>query len=104
MYGEDTDQYPLIFLLLYKKQSLQIRHEFDLNQYPDKASVLRAITETQYLTGLTRTGAAIQHMVKEGFSERRGARWEFFVTCILDEKDNRKTRQITAPARMMSHV
>ncbi|GMS89863.1 hypothetical protein PENTCL1PPCAC_12038, partial [Pristionchus entomophagus] len=52
----------------------QIRHEFDLNEYPDKASVLRAITETQYLTGLTRTGAAIQHMVKEGFSERRGAR------------------------------
>lgn len=25
----------------------QIRHEFDLNQYTDKASVLRAITETQ---------------------------------------------------------
>ncbi|EPB77461.1 von Willebrand factor type A domain protein [Ancylostoma ceylanicum] len=52
----------------------QIRHEFDLDQYTDKASVLRAITETQYLTGLTRTGAAIQHMVQEGFSERRGAR------------------------------
>ncbi|CAJ0943046.1 unnamed protein product, partial [Mesorhabditis belari] len=52
----------------------QIRHEFDLNQHPDKVSLLRAIGETQYLTGLTRTGAAIQHMVKEGFSERRGAR------------------------------
>ncbi|KAK6027850.1 EGF-like domain protein, partial [Ostertagia ostertagi] len=52
----------------------QIRHEFDLDQYTDKAAVLRAITETQYLTGLTRTGAAIQHMVQEGFSERRGAR------------------------------
>ncbi|KAK6743395.1 hypothetical protein RB195_010571 [Necator americanus] len=52
----------------------QIRHEFDLDQYTDKASVLRAITETQYLTGLTRTGAAIQHMVQQGFSERRGAR------------------------------
>ncbi|KAI6201465.1 hypothetical protein M3Y96_00844600 [Aphelenchoides besseyi] len=52
----------------------QIRHEFDLNQYTDKDSLLQAITQTQYLTGLTRTGAAIQHMVLEGFSERRGAR------------------------------
>lgn len=52
----------------------QIRHEFDLNQYTNKDSLLHAITSTQYLTGLTRTGAAIQHMVVEGFSERRGAR------------------------------
>ncbi|CAD5215432.1 unnamed protein product [Bursaphelenchus okinawaensis] len=52
----------------------QIRHEFDLNQYTNKDDLLKAITSTQYLTGLTRTGAAIQHMVVEGFSERRGAR------------------------------
>uniref|UniRef100_A0AC34QH72 Uncharacterized protein n=1 Tax=Panagrolaimus sp. JU765 TaxID=591449 RepID=A0AC34QH72_9BILA len=52
----------------------QIRHEFDLNQYSDKASLIQAIDSTQYLTGLTRTGAAIQHMVMEGFAERRGAR------------------------------
>lgn len=26
------------------------------------------------MTGLTRTGAAIQHMVQEGFAQRRGAR------------------------------
>jgi hypothetical protein len=45
-----------------------------LNQYTDKESLLQAISQTQYLTGLTRTGAAIQHMVLEGFSERRGAR------------------------------
>lgn len=32
----------------------QIRHEFDLNQYDDKTSLLKAITDTQYLTGLTR--------------------------------------------------
>lgn len=32
----------------------QIRHEFDLNQYADKESLLQAITQTQYLTGLTR--------------------------------------------------
>ena len=52
----------------------QIRHEFDLNQYSDKNSLLQAIAQTQYLTGLTRTGAAIQHMVQEGFAQRRGAR------------------------------
>ncbi|KAI1731796.1 calcium-binding EGF domain-containing protein [Ditylenchus destructor] len=52
----------------------QIRHEFDLNQYGDKQSLLQALAQTQYLTGLTRTGAAIQHMVVEGFAERRGAR------------------------------
>ncbi|EFO13023.1 hypothetical protein LOAG_15508, partial [Loa loa] len=52
----------------------QIRHEFDLSQYTDKESVINAISQVQYLTGLTRTGAAIQHMVMEGFSERRGAR------------------------------
>ena len=32
------------------------------------------IRDVNYLTGLTRTGAAIRHMVSEGFSERRGAR------------------------------
>lgn len=32
----------------------QIRHEFDLNQYVDKESLLQAISQTQYLTGLTR--------------------------------------------------
>lgn len=32
----------------------QIRHEFDLNQYADKASVHQAISQVQYLTGLTR--------------------------------------------------
>lgn len=32
----------------------QIRHEFDLNQYADKQSLLQAIASTQYLTGLTR--------------------------------------------------
>ncbi|KAI3415661.1 hypothetical protein GPALN_005254 [Globodera pallida] len=52
----------------------QIRHEFNLNQYSDKQSLLQAVDHTQYLTGLTRTGAAIQHMVSEGFSERRGVR------------------------------
>uniref|UniRef100_A0A913I4D2 EGF-like domain-containing protein n=1 Tax=Strongyloides stercoralis TaxID=6248 RepID=A0A913I4D2_STRER len=52
----------------------QIRHEFDLNQYKDKTSLLNAISNIQYLTGLTRTGAAIQHMVNEGFSISKGAR------------------------------
>lgn len=32
----------------------QIRHEFDLNQHTDKESVIGAISQVQYLTGLTR--------------------------------------------------
>lgn len=32
----------------------QIRHEFDLSQYRDKASVIQAISQVHYLTGLTR--------------------------------------------------
>ncbi|VDK54555.1 unnamed protein product [Gongylonema pulchrum] len=32
----------------------QIRHEFDLSQFTDKASVVSALSQVQYLTGLTR--------------------------------------------------
>lgn len=32
----------------------QIRHEFDLSQFADKASVTSALSQVQYLTGLTR--------------------------------------------------
>lgn len=52
----------------------QIRHEFDLNQFSDRPSLVQGIDDVRYLTGLTRTGAAIEHMVKEEFTERRGAR------------------------------
>ncbi|CAD5230397.1 unnamed protein product [Bursaphelenchus okinawaensis] len=52
----------------------QIRHEFDLNSYEDKKTLQNAILNTGYLTGLTRTGAAIKHLTEEGFSDRRGAR------------------------------
>ncbi|CAK5070046.1 unnamed protein product [Meloidogyne enterolobii] len=52
----------------------QVRHEFGLSQYSDKQSLLAAVDNINYLTGLTRTGAAIEHMVNEGFSDRRGVR------------------------------
>jgi uncharacterized protein YegL len=52
----------------------QVRHEFDLGDHNDKNELRNAILQTEYLTGLTRTGAAIKHMAIEGFSERRGAR------------------------------
>lgn len=32
----------------------QIRHEFDLNQNRGKTAVVQAISQVQYLTGLTR--------------------------------------------------
>ncbi|OZC08479.1 hypothetical protein X798_04540 [Onchocerca flexuosa] len=79
----------------------QIRHEFDLSQYTDKASVINAISQIQYLTGLTRTGAAIQHMVMEGFSERRGARKQASdvsrVGIVIT--DGRSQDNVTEPAR-----
>lgn len=72
----------------------QIRHEFDLNQFSvpslfitrkgysglmqgnvqEKSGVLEGIRSINYLTGLTRTGSALEHMTTEGFSARRGAR------------------------------
>lgn len=52
----------------------QIRHEFDFGQHNNKNELKNAILKVEYLTGLTRTGAAIKHMANEGFSERRGAR------------------------------
>ncbi|VDO52382.1 unnamed protein product [Haemonchus placei] len=52
----------------------QIRHEFGLDDYKDSRSLHEAIKNIEYLTGLTRTGAAIEHVATEAFSERRGAR------------------------------
>ncbi|VDM78062.1 unnamed protein product [Strongylus vulgaris] len=52
----------------------QIRHEFGLGDYKDSKSLHEAIRGIEYLTGLTRTGAAIEHVANEAFSERRGAR------------------------------
>uniref|UniRef100_A0A915PRP0 Uncharacterized protein n=1 Tax=Setaria digitata TaxID=48799 RepID=A0A915PRP0_9BILA len=51
-----------------------IRHEFDLNQYYSAQQMKQAIDRIEYLTGLTRTGAAITHITNEAFSELRGAR------------------------------
>uniref|UniRef100_F1KPJ6 Transmembrane cell adhesion receptor mua-3 n=1 Tax=Ascaris suum TaxID=6253 RepID=F1KPJ6_ASCSU len=78
----------------------QIRHEFDLSQYRDKASVIQAISQVHYLTGLTRTGAAIQHMVMEGFSERRGARAESddVARVAIVITDGRSQDNVTEPA------
>lgn len=52
----------------------QLRHEFELSQYQTKAEVEQAVRDVQYLTGLTRTGMAIGDMVKNGFTEAKGAR------------------------------
>uniref|UniRef100_A0A0M3IQP5 VWFA domain-containing protein n=1 Tax=Ascaris lumbricoides TaxID=6252 RepID=A0A0M3IQP5_ASCLU len=66
----------------------RIRHEFDLNQYSSIQNVEDAIDRIQYMTGLTRTGAAIEHVRNEAFNERRGAR-------PLSDKISRVTIVIT---------
>ncbi len=45
----------------------QIRHEFGLSDNKDSRSLHQAIKSIQYLTGLTRTGAAIEHVANEAF-------------------------------------
>ncbi|VDK69878.1 unnamed protein product [Litomosoides sigmodontis] len=51
-----------------------VRHEIDLNQYYSIERLRNAVDNIEYLTGLTRTGAAIRHVANEAFSEVRGAR------------------------------
>ncbi|CAI4230491.1 unnamed protein product [Auanema sp. JU1783] len=78
----------------------QIRHEFGLNEYRNSATLHQGIRSIDYLTGLTRTGAAIEHVANEAFSERRGARGrDAGVTrvCIVIT-DGRSQDNVTIPA------
>ncbi|KIH52329.1 EGF-like domain protein, partial [Ancylostoma duodenale] len=47
---------------------------FDIAPDKTRVSVVQYSDQISYLTGLTRTGAAIEHVATEAFSERRGAR------------------------------
>ncbi|RCN51669.1 EGF-like domain protein [Ancylostoma caninum] len=78
----------------------QIRHEFGLDDYKDSKSLHDAIRGIDYLTGLTRTGAAIEHVATEAFSERRGARplsQRVARVCIVIT-DGRSQDNVTIPA------
>ncbi|KAI6183966.1 hypothetical protein M3Y97_00545400 [Aphelenchoides bicaudatus] len=80
----------------------QIRHEFDFGEHTTKQALKSAILKTEYLTGLTRTGAAIKHMANEGFTERRGARPQHSkdvsrVAIIVT--DGRSQDNVTIPSR-----
>ncbi|KAK0416294.1 hypothetical protein QR680_012402 [Steinernema hermaphroditum] len=78
----------------------RIRHEFDLNEFSDLASLKKAIGSIEYLTGLTRTGAAIEHVVGEAFSERRGSRpvQDGVARVAIVITDGRSQDNVTVPA------
>uniref|UniRef100_A0A0N4ZF68 Transmembrane matrix receptor MUP-4 n=1 Tax=Parastrongyloides trichosuri TaxID=131310 RepID=A0A0N4ZF68_PARTI len=50
----------------------QIKHELDLGSHETRDSVSNAIHNTQYLTGLTRTGQAIEHVVENVYNDKTG--------------------------------
>ncbi|GMT19358.1 hypothetical protein PFISCL1PPCAC_10655, partial [Pristionchus fissidentatus] len=86
----------------------QIRHEFSLGDYGNSRNVHDAIRNIEYLTGLTRTGAAIEHVVNEAFSTSRGARPqsdEVSRVCIVIT-DGRSQDNVTIPSNngRMKHI
>ncbi|CAJ0941120.1 unnamed protein product, partial [Mesorhabditis belari] len=78
----------------------QIRHEFGLGDYTNARSVHEAIQGIDYLTGLTRTGAAIEHVATEAFNERRGARplSSTVARVVIVITDGRSQDNVTIPS------
>ena len=54
--------------------SNMIQREFYMNEFTTRNGVLNAISRINYLSGLTRTGLAMDAMVRKGFSTANGAR------------------------------
>ncbi|XP_078573554.1 uncharacterized protein LOC144860264 [Branchiostoma floridae x Branchiostoma japonicum] len=52
----------------------EVRNEFNLTEYGNKADVQSAISNITYLQGRTYTGAALRYMTDVSFSEEAGAR------------------------------
>ncbi|KIH50306.1 von Willebrand factor type A domain protein, partial [Ancylostoma duodenale] len=73
---------------------------FDIAPDKTRVSVVQYSDQISYLTGLTRTGAAIEHVATEAFSERRGARplsQRVARVCIVIT-DGRSQDNVTIPA------
>uniref|UniRef100_A0A673FYL7 Collagen alpha-1(XII) chain n=1 Tax=Sinocyclocheilus rhinocerous TaxID=307959 RepID=A0A673FYL7_9TELE len=69
--GEDKTRVGVV------QYSTDTRTEFNLNQYFKKAELLRAINSLPYKGGNTMTGEALDHLLKNMFTETAGARKGF---------------------------
>uniref|UniRef100_A0A8C2CL42 Collagen alpha-1(XII) chain n=1 Tax=Cyprinus carpio TaxID=7962 RepID=A0A8C2CL42_CYPCA len=69
--GEDKTRVGVV------QYSTDTRTEFNLNQYFKKAELLRAINSLPYKGGNTMTGEALDHLLKNMFTEAAGARKVF---------------------------
>uniref|UniRef100_A0A0K0DXB5 Phosphoglycerate mutase (2,3-diphosphoglycerate-independent) n=1 Tax=Strongyloides stercoralis TaxID=6248 RepID=A0A0K0DXB5_STRER len=84
----------------------QIKHELDLGSKESRDDVINAIKNTKYLTGLTRTGQAIEHVVENIYNDKTGNARPLNTgvsRIIIVITDGRSQDNVTEPARIAAN-